>query len=145
MTTLQKTLIAGTMAVVVGVGIYETRRTATLRHQVQTLRQEHASLSEEIRRLKRERNDTTNRPTWLSFTNAAVPATENVTGILTDPNFRVVIKALQQRTGSETLAEPEVITSSGRQAQLRVVNVTENMILVFTNPTQSFTNQHRAE
>ncbi len=36
-----------------------------------------------------------------------------VTGILADPNFRVVIKALEQRNGSETLTEPEVVTTSG--------------------------------
>lgn len=36
------------------------------------------------------------------------------TGSLSDPNFRVVLKALEQRTGSETLAEPEVTTRSGR-------------------------------
>jgi len=47
------------------------------------------------------------------------PALTTVTGILTDPNFRVVINALEQRTGSETLAEPEVVTTSGRQTQMR--------------------------
>jgi Flp pilus assembly secretin CpaC len=38
---------------------------------------------------------------------------------MTDPNFRVVINALDQRTGTETLAEPEVVTTSGRQTQMR--------------------------
>jgi general secretion pathway protein D len=47
------------------------------------------------------------------------PALTTVTGILTDPNFRVVINALEQRSGSETLAEPEVVTTSGRQTQMR--------------------------
>jgi beta-lactamase regulating signal transducer with metallopeptidase domain len=36
-----------------------------------------------------------------------------VTGILTDPNFHVVLNALQQQTGSETLPEPAVVTTSG--------------------------------
>ena len=40
-----------------------------------------------------------------------------LTGILTDPQFRVVLKALQQRSGAELLAQPEVTTISGRQAQ----------------------------
>ena len=35
------------------------------------------------------------------------------------PNFRVVIHALEQRSGVENLAEPEVITTSGRQTQMR--------------------------
>ena len=51
------------------------------------------------------------------------PALATVTGILTDPNFRVVIHALQQRTGSETLAEPEVVTTSGRQTQMRATQL----------------------
>jgi type II secretory pathway component GspD/PulD (secretin)/tetratricopeptide (TPR) repeat protein len=46
-----------------------------------------------------------------------------LTGILTDPQFRVVISALQQRDGSEILAQPEVTTTSGRQAQMKATDV----------------------
>jgi Flp pilus assembly secretin CpaC len=46
-----------------------------------------------------------------------------VTGIMTDPNFRVVLHALDQRTGVETLAEPEVTTTSGRQTQMRATSI----------------------
>lgn len=42
------------------------------------------------------------------------------TGILTDPQFRVVVKALEQRQGVEVLSTPSVTTLSGRQAQIRV-------------------------
>ena len=42
-----------------------------------------------------------------------------LTGILTDPQFRLVIKALQKRQGAELLAQPEVTTQSGRQAQMK--------------------------
>ncbi|HZF01510.1 MAG TPA: hypothetical protein VE344_06395 [Methylomirabilota bacterium] len=51
------------------------------------------------------------------------PALATVTGILTDPNFRVVLHALEQRTGVETLATPEVVTTSGRQAQMRATDI----------------------
>jgi general secretion pathway protein D len=51
------------------------------------------------------------------------PALATVTGILTDPNFRVVLHALEQRTGFETLAEPEVITTSGRQSEMRATQI----------------------
>ena len=51
------------------------------------------------------------------------PALATITGILTDPNFRVVLKALEQRGGFETLGEPEVVTTSGRQAQMRATSV----------------------
>lgn len=53
----------------------------------------------------------------------SAPALATVTGILTDPNFRVVLHALEQRTGFETLAEPEVTTTSGRQTQMRATQI----------------------
>ena len=46
-----------------------------------------------------------------------------ITGILTDPNFRVVLHALEQRSGVENLAEPEVVTTSGRQTQMRATTI----------------------
>jgi tetratricopeptide (TPR) repeat protein len=51
------------------------------------------------------------------------PALATVTGILTDPNFRVVLQALSQRSGTEVLAEPEVVTTSGRQTQMRATQI----------------------
>jgi len=51
------------------------------------------------------------------------PTLTAVTGILTDPNFRVAIQALSQRSGVETLAEPEVVTISGRQTQMRATQI----------------------
>jgi Flp pilus assembly secretin CpaC len=42
---------------------------------------------------------------------------------LTDPNFRVALQALEQRSGVETLGEPEVTTTSGRQTQMRATSV----------------------
>ncbi len=53
----------------------------------------------------------------------SAPAIGTITGILTDPNFRVVIHALEQRSGVENLAEPEVTTTSGRQTQMRATEV----------------------
>jgi general secretion pathway protein D len=46
-----------------------------------------------------------------------------LSGILTDPQFRVAIKALQRRDGAELLAQPEVTTTSGRQAQMKAADV----------------------
>ena len=51
------------------------------------------------------------------------PAVATVTGILTDPNFRVVLHMLEQRGGFESLAEPEITTTSGRQTQMRATQV----------------------
>jgi len=53
----------------------------------------------------------------------SAPAVASVTGILTDPNFQVVIHALEQRSGFENLAEPEVTTTSGRQTQMRATDI----------------------
>jgi type II secretory pathway component GspD/PulD (secretin) len=51
------------------------------------------------------------------------PTLATFTGILTDPNFRVALHALSQRTGVETLGEPEITTLSGRQTQMRATTV----------------------
>jgi RNA polymerase sigma factor (sigma-70 family) len=57
MTTLQKTLVAATVAVLAGAGVYETRHAARLRDQVQTLRQQQASLSQQFQNMQRERDE----------------------------------------------------------------------------------------
>jgi len=51
------------------------------------------------------------------------PAIATYTGILTDPQFRVVIKALEQRQGVDLLSAPKITTMSARQAQIKVVDV----------------------
>lgn len=55
--------------------------------------------------------------------NSALPAIGTLTGILTNPNFRVVLHALEQRAGTEELAEPEVTTTSGRQTEMRATEI----------------------
>jgi RNA polymerase sigma factor (sigma-70 family) len=61
MTTISKTLITVTLAVVASAGIYEAHHAAQLREQNQTLQQQQAPLAEKIRQLQRERDDATNR------------------------------------------------------------------------------------
>ena len=58
-----------------------------------------------------------------SSTSTAIPAIATVTGILTDPQFRATINALQQRDGTDVLTAPEVTTESGRQAQMQAVDI----------------------
>jgi general secretion pathway protein D len=53
----------------------------------------------------------------------SLPSIATLTGIMTDPNFQVVLHALEQRTGTEELAEPEVTTTSGRQTEMRATQV----------------------
>ena len=51
--------------------------------------------------------------------NPALPIA-TISGILTDPQFRVVIKALETRVGTDLLSAPRVTTLSGRQAQITI-------------------------
>lgn len=53
----------------------------------------------------------------------AIPEVATITGILTDPQFRMVIRALEQREGVDLLASPRVLTQSGRQAQVQLVDI----------------------
>jgi len=48
----------------------------------------------------------------------ALPTLGTVTGIMTDPQFRVAIQAIEQRHGSDLLSSPRVTTESGRQAHM---------------------------
>ncbi|HWQ92445.1 MAG TPA: hypothetical protein VN673_12305, partial [Clostridia bacterium] len=51
------------------------------------------------------------------------PAVATFSGILTDPQFRVVLRALEQREGVDLLNESSVTTLSGRQTQIQVVDL----------------------
>jgi general secretion pathway protein D len=46
-----------------------------------------------------------------------------VTGILTDPQFRVVLRAMENRNGIDLLSCPKITTLSGRQAQIKAVDI----------------------
>jgi Flp pilus assembly secretin CpaC/tetratricopeptide (TPR) repeat protein len=58
-----------------------------------------------------------------SSTSTSIPTIATVTGILTDPQFRATINALEQRDGTDVLTAPEVTTESGRQAQMQAVDI----------------------
>jgi len=108
MTALQKTLVIVTMFAAVGMVYYEADQAATLRAQVQSLQRQQASLSQQIGQLRSQHVD-------------AAKSAGSITGILSDPNYRVVIHALENRNGFEQLAEPEVVHTSGRGIQGRFV------------------------
>ena len=56
---------------------------------------------------------------WSTSNNVAL----QWTGILTDPQYRTVLKTLENREGVSVLAKPEVTTLSGRQAQIQVIDI----------------------
>lgn len=61
MTTLQKTIVAATVAVLASAGIYEARQAAHLREQNQTLQQQQEPLATQMRLMQGERDQATNR------------------------------------------------------------------------------------
>jgi general secretion pathway protein D len=63
------------------------------------------------------------------------PAVATFTGILTDPQFRVVIRALEQRDGVDLLSESAVTTLSGRQTEVQVVDLVTIVTGVSLNQT----------
>jgi type II secretory pathway component GspD/PulD (secretin) len=70
-----------------------------------------------------------------------------MTGILTDPEFRKLLYALEQQKGVETLAEPECVTTSGRQTQVRsttIMNILPNFTILETS-SNSTSNVPKAE
>jgi general secretion pathway protein D len=69
--------------------------------------------------------------------NLNAPAIATLTGILTDPQFRVVMHALQQRDGVDLLNEASVTTLSGRQTQIQVVDLQTIVSGVSLNQTSA--------
>ncbi len=66
------------------------------------------------------------------------PTIGTLTGIMTDPQFRVAMQALEQRDGVDLLTAPEVTTESGRQAEMQAVDlqtiVTQNTATTGSTP-----------
>jgi type II secretory pathway component GspD/PulD (secretin) len=56
----------------------------------------------------------------------------SLTGVLTDAQYRVLLRALEQREGVDVLSAPRVTTLSGRQAQIQVVDT--RSVLTGINP-----------
>lgn len=67
--------------------------------------------------------------------NNTIPTVGTITGILTDPQFRVVIRAIEQRSGADLLSAPKVTTLSGRQAHVSVLDLVQIVTGVQLNQT----------
>ncbi len=66
-----------------------------------------------------------------------LPTLATVTGILTEPQFRVFINALEQREGADLLVAPKVVTLSGRQAQITITDFTTIVTGIQINQTSA--------
>jgi RNA polymerase sigma factor (sigma-70 family) len=107
MTTLQKTVIAVALTAAIGTGIYEARQAASLRSQVQTLKEQQTPLSEQIQQLQGERDDATNRLTMLADELARVKS--NNAELL---KLRGEINVLRRQLASENAKAVQHTTSS---------------------------------
>jgi type II secretory pathway component GspD/PulD (secretin) len=70
-------------------------------------------------------------------TSGSLPTVATLTGIMTDPQFRVAINAIEQRTGNDLLSAPKVITLSGRQAHIAAQDL--QYIVTSTTVTETST------
>jgi RNA polymerase sigma factor (sigma-70 family) len=131
MTTLQKTLISVTVAVLAGAGIYEVRQNSQLRDQVQTLQQQQAPLPEQVEQLQRERNDATNQLALM--TEETVNAKNNRNELL---ELRGQVGALQRQINEANeksrIAEDKLATELSSKTQfmeheIATVNATKQL------------------
>ncbi len=56
----------------------------------------------------------------LRQNNTQIAPVATISGILTDPQFRVVIRAMETRDGVDLISSPKITTVSGRQARISV-------------------------
>lgn len=115
MSALQKMLMGGAVAILVGAVIYQSRQMSQLRSQIKTIRQQQAPLVAQIEQLTRERDNTTNR-----LTSGTVSQTDldellklrnEVTQLRTQTNelTQVKAKSVQDETKSKMDAAESLI------------------------------------
>ena len=127
MTTLQKTLIAVTAAVLAGAGGYEARQAAQLRAQNQSLKQQQASLGEQVQGLQHERDAATNRLAGLLAEYSRFQSNPNQNELL---KLRGEVAQLR-RQAAERNPRPTPSASAGIAVVLAPTTETE-----FENPKQ---------
>jgi hypothetical protein len=104
MTTIQKSLIAATLAVVVGAGVYKARQNSKLQKQIKTLQQQQAPLAEQLRQLQRELNDATNQLAGLLAENARLKSNSNENELLKLRGEVAQLKAAEDQKENDPLA-----------------------------------------
>ncbi len=74
-------------------------------------------------------------------------AQPTLSGLLSDPQYRVVLRALESRSGVNVLSTPRVTTLSGRQAQVSLTELSSVIVGIHTNalvrpgvPKSAYTN-----
>lgn len=58
----------------------------------------------------------------VGITDTVAPGTFSIAGVFSDPQFQLVIRALNQKKGIDLMAAPKVTTKSGVKATVKIVN-----------------------
>ena len=124
MTTMQKTLIAATVAAALGTGVYENRRASSMRTEVERLEQQQAPLIEQVNGLKRERDQAAARHAALQEENEQLRETMAEVPKLRGEVAR--LRAVQKETGQAKAAvdmnDPTVKTMLAYKAQAEEIS-----------------------
>jgi general secretion pathway protein D len=67
----------------------------------------------------------------------SLPTVGTLTGIMTDPQFRVAVNAIEQRTGNDLLSAPRITTLSGRQTHIAVQDLQYIVTTTTVNETST--------
>jgi hypothetical protein len=102
MTLLQKTLITATVTALVGAGVYEAHRATQLRQQVQTLEQEQAPVTAQLKELQQQRDDASNQV--ASLTDELAKGNKNDLELL---KLRGEVGALRQQLSQASTTPPQ--------------------------------------
>ncbi|HVU08131.1 MAG TPA: sigma-70 family RNA polymerase sigma factor [Verrucomicrobiae bacterium] len=82
MTTIQKSIIGATLAIVAGAGIFEAHQNSKLQNQIQALQQQQTPLNEQIQQLQSALNEATNQLAALLAENAQLKSNSNENELL---------------------------------------------------------------
>ena len=116
MTTLQKTLVTATVAVLAGAGIYQAKQTHDARAEAQRLQQEQAPLAAQIQQLQRERDDATNQVAGLLVENRQLKSNPNETELL---KLRAEVTRLHNDSQELTKLKADPTGAAERVAKLK--------------------------
>jgi RNA polymerase sigma factor (sigma-70 family) len=120
MTTLQKTLITATVAILAGTGIYQVKQAANARAEIEALQQKQASLTGQVSQIQSERDEATNQLAGLLAENARLKSMPdgNETELL---KLRGQVAQLQRTQSPVAATDPftqSVLALAARAAQL---------------------------
>ena len=122
MTTFQKAIIAGTIAVVAGAGIYEARQAADLREKVQALQQQPISPTAQLAQLQRERDEATNQVAALLDQLASLK--KNATDL---PKLRREVTELRSATAAGSSGDKDPVQSAAKSWADRVTQLKQRL------------------